>query len=306
VGFRSIPSVLISGEEDQELDEETSHGNIETMDAIAEEEDEDQVDVEQDDTTGTGLLKRVRRSDIPDAPQIYDADGEYSHWKYASRVSPPIVRKYWPVFITIPEYRGANVQDYIDTVTGRITAAAGRYLSRFVCKIERVPETGTENARTTFTSTGGHGYFLSCADATFFKILDVVPNPKLSHSKMYVCGKLSADQNRVITASEKATSRGFQLPDAARSIFVYTNIIRPQIVSDQYCELLGVVPVLGERGSRIHHVFNPTYFCKLSQPVVRNIQIMLRDHSGEPLIFLDDTSPTIINLDFRRIKFSGI
>ncbi|KAG8229765.1 hypothetical protein J437_LFUL005846 [Ladona fulva] len=101
--------------------------------------------------------------------------------------------------------------------------------------------------------------------------------------------------NRVPTTRNEAggTRRGFTtLPI---NIFVYCNIIKPQLIGDSRSRCLRIVD-----SSTRHHIFNPPYYFPLDTFDIERIEIFLADQFGEKIPFPSGNIPSILILHFRR------
>ena len=67
------------------------------------------------------------------------------------------------------------------------------------------------------------------------------------------------------------------------SLYVYSDIILPQLVGDAYVKLMGVVPIIGNFGQTSHWGFNPPYYLPISRGYISSIEIELRTDTGDLL-----------------------
>jgi hypothetical protein len=81
-------------------------------------------------------------------------------------------------------------------------------------------------------------------------------------------------------------------------IYVYSSILKYQIVGDVLAPLLGVFPVQSQRGTLGYWAFSPRYYVPLAKSQLSNIDIELRSHSGELINF--PKGNTVCRLHFRR------
>lgn len=107
------------------------------------------------------------------------------------------------------------------------------------------------------------------------------------------------------TANERRMRERIQASQCARmspiyNIFVYTDILQPNLVSDTEAPLLRTVPV----STGNHWTYHTSSFTKLQYiPVVpkhtRTITVYLRDGEGRPILF--NSGRTTVTLHFRRV-----
>lgn len=84
------------------------------------------------------------------------------------------------------------------------------------------------------------------------------------------------------------------------SIYIYSDIIEPQMVGDSLVKLLNTCPIMGQNGEYSHWNFNPLHFIPLSRGYINTIAIELKTDTGE---FLPITSGKVVcRLRFRERK----
>ena len=79
------------------------------------------------------------------------------------------------------------------------------------------------------------------------------------------------------------------------NVFVYTDIIEPQIVGGVYTRCLRIIQL-----PQKHHVFNPIYYYPVQTSSFQTIGIDLRNKFGESPLFSDSLKPCIAVLHFKR------
>lgn len=94
--------------------------------------------------------------------------------------------------------------------------------------------------------------------------------------------------------------REVDLEGGRRSIFVYSNIIEPQVVGNTHAPLLRIVPIDPHvpLGSHISCSFDNTYYFPLSRNFVTSIEITLRDITGSLIPFR--SGRVVSTLHFRQ------
>lgn len=83
------------------------------------------------------------------------------------------------------------------------------------------------------------------------------------------------------------------------NIFIYCDIITPQIVGDSMCPLLRTVNLSPRSGEVVSETFRP-YYVQLSQLEFDTIEILICNEFGEEIYF--DKAQCIVTLHFRRTK----
>jgi hypothetical protein len=85
------------------------------------------------------------------------------------------------------------------------------------------------------------------------------------------------------------------------NIFVYTNIIKDQIVGNQLVPLLRTVSIEGEDGDYIHKVYDAPHYLPLASDFIQHIEIKLADDLGRLIQF--QTGKVVVKLHFRKKHF---
>ncbi len=122
-------------------------------------------------------------------------------------------------------------------------------------------------------------------DSPLLKMLGIVPK---SENAQYTFGKLPL----------RSTKPPYMQPWA--SIYVYTDVIQPQLVGDSLVPLIGVVPVIGKEIQESHWCFNPPFYLPLSRSYISNIEIELKTDTGELLPI--QKGKVICRLHFRKLS----
>ena len=139
--------------------------------------------------------------------------------------------------------------------------------------------------------------------------------------------------NAITTVSSQPPSYTYTLPlestkrcalEIISSIFVYSNLVRYQMVGDTEAPLLGIVPITTSAGARLgleanqqYYSFNPPYYIPVLKNQFDTIEIQLNTDWGAPFPFAsddaavgDDTvdapnSKVFCRLDFRKRAGAG-
>ena len=87
-----------------------------------------------------------------------------------------------------------------------------------------------------------------------------------------------------------------------RSIYLYSDIIRDQIVGNTLCPLLGVLPVqTSENTLQSYWAFNPPYYMPIRYNRLNTMTIKLCSETGEAIPFLkENAGHVIVRMNFRR------
>ena len=82
------------------------------------------------------------------------------------------------------------------------------------------------------------------------------------------------------------------------SIYVYCPLVEPQMVGDSRVPLVRIVPIQGTPGHVTSKEFQPIHYVPLQQRQFQEIEIMLRDDTGNPIPF--QRGKVVVTLHFRR------
>lgn len=83
-----------------------------------------------------------------------------------------------------------------------------------------------------------------------------------------------------------------------RLMYVYNDIVEPQIVGDILAPLLRVITVKGDDGQLIREVFDRPHYVTLSRKNFQTIETVIRTHSGRLVPF--ERGQLIVKLHFRQ------
>jgi hypothetical protein len=82
-------------------------------------------------------------------------------------------------------------------------------------------------------------------------------------------------------------------------IFLYTDIIQPQVVGSSLVPMLRMINIRGDDGEAVTDVFQTPYYMELSRNTIENITIVVCDEFGNEIPF--DKGIFTTTLHFRRI-----
>ena len=89
------------------------------------------------------------------------------------------------------------------------------------------------------------------------------------------------------------------LLDDFSTIYLYTDVIKYQIVGDTQAPLMGTLPVEGKYGEQDYWSFNTTYYMPVNKTSISSIEVRLCTETGE-LVAFEPGSTTVCKLHFRR------
>ena len=82
------------------------------------------------------------------------------------------------------------------------------------------------------------------------------------------------------------------------TIYVYCDIVQPQVVGDANVKLLRSVPIDGEVGKVVTRNYNNVQYVPVQTKTFGDIEILLRDDTGNPLSF--EHGKVLVTLHFQR------
>ena len=85
------------------------------------------------------------------------------------------------------------------------------------------------------------------------------------------------------------------------SIYVYCNIVKPQIVGNTTVPLLRSIAVSGNSGDVITETFNNIQYVPVQTKSFEDIEILLRTDTGDPVPF--ERGKVIVTLYFRKLNY---
>ena len=85
------------------------------------------------------------------------------------------------------------------------------------------------------------------------------------------------------------------------TIYVYNNIVQPQIVGDTSAKLLKTIPVEGKYGDVITKTFTNIQYVPIQTKSFEDMEILLRTDTGEPVPF--ESGKVVITLHFRQHSY---
>lgn len=114
--------------------------------------------------------------------------------------------------------------------------------------------------------------------------------------------------SQLATQNESTDFNGYAVYTASHAnrlitihnIYIYTDILQPNIVSDVEAPLLRAVAVESGHWKFQCSSYNKIQYLPLAQKQIRKISVYLRDDQGNPIPFT--SGRTALTLDFRRVK----
>ncbi len=111
-------------------------------------------------------------------------------------------------------------------------------------------------------------------------------------------GALLGFKERVIKGRDRITGEyPFDVKNSFYSLFIYSDIIEPQVVGDTHAKLLQVTPAPQRTNTIISHTFNPVQYVPLEKKHFESILIAIRNSAGDLVPFT--TGLSIVKLHFR-------
>ncbi len=111
-------------------------------------------------------------------------------------------------------------------------------------------------------------------------------------------GALLGFKERVISGRDRITAEyPFDVKNSFYSLFIYSDIIEPQVVGDTHAKLLQVTPAPQRTNTIISHTFNPVQYVPLQRNSFESIEIAIRNSAGDLVPFT--TGLSIVKLHFR-------
>ena len=105
-------------------------------------------------------------------------------------------------------------------------------------------------------------------------------------------------EERVVSSIERVTAEyPFDVKNNFYSLFIYSDVIKPQIIGDTYAKLLQVTPAPQRTNNIISHTFNPVQYVPLEKRHFETIEITIRNSAGDLIPFTNGLS--IVKLHFR-------
>ena len=125
-------------------------------------------------------------------------------------------------------------------------------------------------------------------------------SPGLAESLGFTPGEYANEEEPIRENREKI----FEAPNVAdpnydfKLLYIYSDIVEPQIVGHTVAPLLRVVTVKGKDGDMIHEMFDRPHYLPLSQKNFQTIETVIRTHTGNYVPF--ERGQLIIKLHFRQ------
>lgn len=98
---------------------------------------------------------------------------------------------------------------------------------------------------------------------------------------------------------KKVASSPPEMSGGVNHIFIYSDIVQPQIVEDVFAPLLRLINITGLEGQLVNQTFRP-FYVPLSTLEFDTIEILLCNEYGEEIQF--ERGQSVITLHFRKVK----
>jgi hypothetical protein len=85
------------------------------------------------------------------------------------------------------------------------------------------------------------------------------------------------------------------------NIYVYCDIVRPQVVGDTSAQLLKTIPVKGKFGDNIAETFTNIQYVPVQTKSFETVEILLRTDTGDPVPF--ERGKVVVTLHFKKLAY---
>ena len=122
--------------------------------------------------------------------------------------------------------------------------------------------------------------------------------------ELYVDGKMSiilgfgGKKTKITKTIESAYEADLR---SITTIYVYNDIVQPQIVGDTSAKLLKTIPVEGKYGDVITKTFTNIQYVPIQTKSFEDMEILLRTDTGEPVPF--ERGKVVVTLHFRQHSY---
>ncbi len=116
--------------------------------------------------------------------------------------------------------------------------------------------------------------------------------------------KYSTESSEIRNERRRTVWKAERVGDLKASLFniyIYSNIVRDQIVGNQLVPLLRTISLEGKEGEYVHKIFDSLHYLDLSSDFFQHIEIKLANDLGELIRF--QTGKVIVKLHFRKKHF---
>lgn len=96
------------------------------------------------------------------------------------------------------------------------------------------------------------------------------------------------------------SSDGPSINDTISSIFIYSDIVKHQLVGDSSAQLIGICPIKGHHNELIYWAFNPILYRPVCKGYIKDIEMQLCSSDGNLIPIIQGN--TIVRLHFRKVK----
>ena len=141
-------------------------------------------------------------------------------------------------------------------------------------------------------------------DCTFALGLDVakvlgyqtglIPNDPTGKRQNFMFVKPLVENEKIRIVFESPINVNYFRPNY---FIVYSNIVQPSVIANQYSPILKIVPILETENAFKLHDFNVREFYRIPNSEINEIKMELRTHDGELVNFLDEQH-VVMNLQF--------
>ena len=122
----------------------------------------------------------------------------------------------------------------------------------------------------------------------------------LSQKLQYVLGISSAQSVHLIKEREGFGTFPVDLTGGFNTIYVYCNLVEPQIVGNSLVPLLRAVVVEGKHGDYLNKIFLTPYYLELRTKYFDSVEIAIKSDTNKPVPF--NFGKVIVKLHLRQIR----
>ena len=100
------------------------------------------------------------------------------------------------------------------------------------------------------------------------------------------------------TETTYKSEKPIDLDKGMYALYVYSDIVEPQIVGDSLVSLLRAVPISGEYGAKVYTHFNNAQYHPLARRDFDTVEVDIRDDTGKPIPF--ERGKLLVTLHLRQ------
>ena len=136
---------------------------------------------------------------------------------------------------------------------------------------------------------------------TVFEVYEPNVTIYLSEKMAYMLGFDRQDVSatkRLPNSTVKVADHPPDMDGGINALYVYCNVVAPQIVGNTYSNLLRAVTVSGNFNENITNIYTDRIYIPVLKKVFDSIEININDDAGRPILF--EFGKTFVTLHFRK------